>query len=190
MSRSSGHATSTSTLEVPQGYLANSMLVMVDGRSFFQPLYGAVYWDLMTVTAEEIGHIEVLRSPASAVWGANALTGVINIRTKSPRQMEGLRGHLGFGERGTKTAGMIWADSTDRLSYKLSGSYFDRNLGNGTICFRTEARCRQPRSLKTAAPSNRSSTCASTGMAIEAACGRCAVALPVPTASFILLWPL
>ena len=65
------------------GILANSMLVMLDGRSFFQPLYGAVYWDLMTVSAGEIAQIEVLRSPASALWGANALNGVINVRTKS-----------------------------------------------------------------------------------------------------------
>jgi outer membrane receptor protein involved in Fe transport len=108
------------------GILANSMLVMVDGRSFFQPLYGAVYWDLMTMSTEEIGQIEVVRSPASAVWGANALSGVINIRTKSPRQMEGLQGHLGAGERGTRTAGVVWADSNDRFSYKVSGSYFEQ----------------------------------------------------------------
>lgn len=109
------------------GILSNSMLVMVDGRSFVQPFYGAVYWDLMTMTKDEIDQIEVLRSPASALWGANALGGVINVRTKSPRQMEGLRGHLGFGERGTRSAGVTWADSTDRLSYKLSGSYFEQD---------------------------------------------------------------
>ena len=109
------------------GILANSMLVMVDGRSFFQPLYGAVYWDLMTLTKDEISQIEVLRSPASALWGANALAGVVNIRTKSPRQVPGLRGHFGVGERGTKTAGMTWADSNDRMSYKLSGSYFEQD---------------------------------------------------------------
>jgi outer membrane receptor protein involved in Fe transport len=109
------------------GILANSMLAMVDGRSFFQPLYGAVYWDLMTLSKDEISQIEVLRSPGSALWGANALSGVINIRTKSPRQIQGLRGHLAFGEWGTKDVGMTWADSTDRVSYKLSGSYFEQD---------------------------------------------------------------
>jgi outer membrane receptor protein involved in Fe transport len=108
------------------GVLTNSTLVMVDGRSFYQPFYGSVYWDLLTLTKDEIQQIEVLRTPASAVWGANALNGVVNIRTKSPRQMEGLRGHLGFGERSTRTGGLTWADSTDRLSYKLSGSYFEQ----------------------------------------------------------------
>ena len=109
------------------GILSNSMLVMVDGRSFFQPLYGAVYWDLMTVTKDEISQIEVLRSPASAIWGANALNGVVNIRTKSPRQMTGLRGDLAFGERGTKSADMTWADARPTLSYKLSASYFEQD---------------------------------------------------------------
>src|SRR5215471_20934639 len=69
------------------GILSNSMLVLVDGRSFVQPFYGAVYWDLMTTTKDEIAQIEVLRTPASALWGANALNGVVNILTKSPRQM-------------------------------------------------------------------------------------------------------
>jgi iron complex outermembrane receptor protein len=108
------------------GILSNSMLVTVDGRSIFQPLYGAVYWDLMTATKDEIRQIEVLRTPASALWGANALRGVINIRTKSPREMDGLGGHLSIGTRGTKSAGSVWADSSDRLSYKISGSYFEQ----------------------------------------------------------------
>src|SRR6185503_19921228 len=76
------------------GILSNKMLVMVDGRSFFQPIFGAVYWDLLPVAKDEIGEIEVLRTPSSAVWGANALSGVINLRTKSPREMQGFRGQL------------------------------------------------------------------------------------------------
>jgi iron complex outermembrane receptor protein len=109
------------------GILANSMLVMVDGRSFFQPLYGAVYWDLGTVAKDEIDQIEVLRSPNSALWGANALSGVINVRTKSPRQIAGFRGEVSFGERGTKSVNGTWAAATDSISYKLAGSYFEQD---------------------------------------------------------------
>ena len=115
------------TLRNSTGVLANSTLVMVDGRSINQPFYGAVFWDVMTVTNSELSQIEILSSPASAVWGANALSGAINIRTKSPRELKGLRGHLGFGERGTKTTAVTWADATDRLSYKISGSYYEQN---------------------------------------------------------------
>jgi iron complex outermembrane receptor protein len=109
------------------GVLSNSTLVMVDGRAFFQPFYGATYWDLLTISKMEISQIEVLRSPASALWGANALNGVINIRTKSPRQMRGIHGEAALGERGTRAAAVTFADATDRLSYKLSGSYYEQD---------------------------------------------------------------
>src|SRR5690349_14081568 len=79
------------------GVLSNAMLVTVDGRSFNQPFYGATYWDLLTISKDEIADIEVVRTPASAVWGANAMNGVINLRTKSPRDLTGLRGQFGAG---------------------------------------------------------------------------------------------
>ena len=105
------------------GRLANSMLVMVDGRPLNQPFYGAVFWDLMTVDKRELSQIEVVRTPASALWGANALNGAINIRTKSPREMLGLRGYLAGGERDSFSAGATWADAPGRISYKLSAAY-------------------------------------------------------------------
>ena len=108
------------------GVLSNSMLVTVDGRSFNQPFYGATYWDLLTISKDEIGAIEVVRTPASAMWGASALNGVINVRTKSPRELAGLRGQFGGGGRDTLIASATWADATDRLSYKLSGSYYQQ----------------------------------------------------------------
>jgi hypothetical protein len=121
------------------GRLSNSMLVMVDGRPLNQPFYGAVFWDLMTVGKSELSQIEVVRTPASALWGANALNGAINIRTKSPREMLGLRGYLAGGERGSFSAGATWADAAERVSYKLSTSYFrqdawdrDNTLPNGS----------------------------------------------------------
>ena len=109
------------------GILSNSMLVMVDGRSVVQPFYGNVHWDLLPVVKDEVSQIEVMRSPASALWGANALNGVINIRTKSPRQMVGASGDLSFGERGTMAGALTFADARDRFSYKLSGSYFEQD---------------------------------------------------------------
>ena len=109
------------------GILSNSMLVMVDGRSVVQPFYGNVHWDLLPVVKEEVSQIEVMRSPASALWGANALNGVINIRTKSPRQMLGASGDVAFGERGTLAGSLTFADAADRFSYKLSGSYFEQD---------------------------------------------------------------
>jgi len=109
------------------GRLSNSMLVMIDGRPLNQSFYGAVFWDLMTVSKYELAQIEVVRTPASALWGANALSGAINIRTKRPRDMLGLHGYFGAGELGSVSAGVTWADATPALSYKLSASYIQHD---------------------------------------------------------------
>ena len=66
--------------------LANSQLVLLDGRSIYLDFFGLVLWDFVPQSPAEIKQIEVVRGPASAVWGANALTGVVNIITKSPRE--------------------------------------------------------------------------------------------------------
>lgn len=61
---------------------ANKMLVMIDGRSVYNPLFAGVYWDVQNVPLENIDRIEVIRGPAGTLWGANAVNGVINIITK------------------------------------------------------------------------------------------------------------
>ena len=73
--------------------LNNSQLVLVDGRSVYLDFFGLVLWDFVPNPASgDIKQIEVVRGPASVVWGANALTGVINVITKSPARARGLRG--------------------------------------------------------------------------------------------------
>jgi iron complex outermembrane receptor protein len=82
---------STSTLN-------NSQLVLVDGRSVYLDFFGLVLWDFVPNPASgDIKQIEVVRGPASVVWGANALTGVVNVITKSPREHEGFGLTLGAG---------------------------------------------------------------------------------------------
>ena len=66
--------------------LANSQLVLLDGRSIYLDFFGLVLWDFVPADPDEIKQIEVVRGPASVVWGANALTGVVNIITKTPRE--------------------------------------------------------------------------------------------------------
>ena len=63
---------------------ADKLLVMVDGRSIYIDVQGTLFWKLLPVTLPEIKRIEVLKGPASAVWGFNAFDGVVNIITKSP----------------------------------------------------------------------------------------------------------
>ncbi|MEG3637764.1 TonB-dependent receptor plug domain-containing protein [Magnetococcus sp. PR-3] len=79
------------------GQFANKLLVLMDGRSLYNPLYSGVRWDLQTVPLTEIERIEVIRGPGGAVWGANAVNGVINIITRHAQESAGQRVSIGTG---------------------------------------------------------------------------------------------
>ena len=68
---------------------ANKLLVLIDGRTVYSPLFAGVYWDVQDVPLEDIDRIEVIRGPGATVWGANAVNGVINIITKSAKETQG-----------------------------------------------------------------------------------------------------
>ncbi len=71
------------------GVFANMLLALIDGRSIYTPLFGGIYWDVQDVPLEDIDRIEIIRGPGATLWGANAVNGVINIRTKSAAQIQG-----------------------------------------------------------------------------------------------------
>ena len=60
---------------------ANTLQVLVDGRSIYSPVFSGVFWDNVPVMLEDIERIEVIRGPGATMWGANAVNGVINIIT-------------------------------------------------------------------------------------------------------------
>lgn len=99
---------------------ANKLLVMVDGRSIYVDAQGVVRWKMIPVTLPEIKRIEVLKGPASAVYGFNAFDGIINIITKSPEEMKGTTIQFGGGEFGTITSAAIHAGVQGKLGYRLS----------------------------------------------------------------------
>ena len=70
------------TSRAATGTLATGQLALLDGRSLYQDFFGFVMWDFLPVNLNEIKQIEVIRGPASAVWGANALYGVVNVITQ------------------------------------------------------------------------------------------------------------
>ena len=62
--------------------MSNKLLVLIDGRSVYTPLFAGVYWDMQDVLPENIERIEVISGPGGTLWGANAVNGVINIITR------------------------------------------------------------------------------------------------------------
>lgn len=68
---------------------ANKLLVLIDGRSVYTPLYSGVYWDVQDTPLQDIERIEVIRGPGATLWGANAVNGVINIITKNAKDTQG-----------------------------------------------------------------------------------------------------
>jgi iron complex outermembrane recepter protein len=103
--------------------VANKMLVLVDGRSIYVDAQGAMYWKMIPVALPEIKQIEVLKGPASSVYGFNAFDGVINIITKSPEEMKGTTLQFGGGEFGTISSAAVHADKIGKFGYRLSAGH-------------------------------------------------------------------
>src|SRR5207237_6043474 len=81
--------------------VANKVLVLVDGRSVYQDFLGTTLWPLLDVAVQDIARIEVIRGPGSALYGANAYAGVVNIITKTGDEVNGGRALLQTGNYGT-----------------------------------------------------------------------------------------
>lgn len=142
------------------GRFANTLQVLVDGRSIYSPFFSGVMWEHDPVALEDIERIEVIRGPGAAMWGANAVNGVINIITKhSAAQTGGMLaptvGSNGFGQLYGRYGHRVddntsWKlsfqgrhiapstqfasreESADRLQNGQINFRFDRNLGGGS----------------------------------------------------------
>ena len=109
------------------GRFANKQLVLIDGRSVYEPMFAGVLWDAQDVLLEDLDRIEVIRGPGATLWGANAVNGVINVTTKSARDTQGLyfSGGAGTHERGFGMARYGFAVD-DHSWMRVWGKWFDR----------------------------------------------------------------
>lgn len=106
---------------------ADKMLVLIDGRSVYTPLYAGVYWDVQDTMLEDLDRIEVISGPGATQWGSNAVNGVINITTKSAKDTQG---GLLVGGDGTEVRhseeGRYGGMLAPNVYYRVYAKYFDR----------------------------------------------------------------
>ena len=105
---------------------ANSLLVLVDGRTIYSPTFGGVFWETSGIPMEEIERIEVIRGPGGTTWGANAVNGVINVITKSSKDTQGVMLSAGGG---TEKNALSYA----RYGFQLGKNTWGRIYGNYTL---------------------------------------------------------
>jgi iron complex outermembrane recepter protein len=102
---------------------ASKLLVLIDGRTVYTPLYAGVAWPLRQVMLEDVDRIEVIRGPGAAIWGANAVNGVINVVTRSSQDTQGTFLSAGGGDVLQGTVEARYGGQINRnLSYRVSGS--------------------------------------------------------------------
>jgi len=111
--------------------LSNKMLVLIDGRTVYTPLFSGVLWDLQDVMLEDLERIEVISGPGATLWGANAVNGVISISSKNAKDTQGLlvEGGGGTNPRGFGAVRYGGAFSP-KIHFRLYGKYGNRE---GTV---------------------------------------------------------
>src|SRR5213594_3345929 len=114
---------------------ANKLLVLIDGRTVYTPLFSGVFWDMQDTMIEDIERIEIISGPGGTLWGSNAVNGVINIITRQSQDTKGALVSLGEGteERGAgvRYGAKLGEDATFRIYGK--GFYRDNTVrGDGT----------------------------------------------------------
>jgi iron complex outermembrane recepter protein len=113
---------------------ANKLLVLIDGRAVYTPLFSGVFWDAQDVMLEDVDRIEVISGPGATLWGANAVNGVINVITRAARDTQGGLAAGGSGNLESTGAFRYGGQTGDDGHYRVYGKGFRRDntqLANG-----------------------------------------------------------
>lgn len=104
----------------------NKLLVLIDGRTVYTPLFAGVFWDAQDVLLEDIERIEVISGPGGTLWGSNAVNGIINIITRNARDTQGTLITGGGGTRDRVLAGLRHGGTiADGVYYRVYAKYSD-----------------------------------------------------------------
>ena len=117
------------------GLASNKTLVMVDGRSIYNPAFSTVLWDTEDLLIDDIDRIEVVRGPGAAMWGANAVNGVINIITKPSSATRGVLARVSTGTFETASASLRYGGALGRTTYRVfaqGADHGDSTMPSGT----------------------------------------------------------
>ncbi|PYT54926.1 MAG: hypothetical protein DMG46_21055, partial [Acidobacteria bacterium] len=108
------------------GRFDNKLLVLIDGRSVYTPLFSGVYWNVQDVMLEDVDRIEVIRGPGATLWGANAVDGVINVITKKAKATQSAVVTAGAGTEERAAGGVRYGSKLgDNTYYRAYTKYFD-----------------------------------------------------------------
>lgn len=106
---------------------ANKLLVLIDGRTVYTPLFSGVFWDAQDVVLEDIDRIEVISGPGATLWGANAVNGVINVITKPAANTQGALASVG-GSKNEKNGSVRYGGALDNGGhFRVYGKYADHD---------------------------------------------------------------
>ncbi len=107
---------------------ANKLLVLIDGRSVYSPLFSGVFWEAQDMFLEDLDHIEVIRGPGATLWGANAVNGIINVISKNVRETQGGLLVTGIGTDEKQFAHFRYGGQIGKhVYYRMYGKYFKRD---------------------------------------------------------------
>jgi len=107
-----------------EGRLSKSVLVLIDGRSVYTPLFAGVYWEVQDTLLSDIDRIEVIRGPGGTIWGSNAVNGVINIITKSAKLTHGIKVLAGGGDVDQGFGSIRYGAGGKNFGYRVYGKWF------------------------------------------------------------------
>ncbi|UGQ48325.1 TonB-dependent receptor plug domain-containing protein [Massilia endophytica] len=103
----------------------NKLLVLIDGRSVYSPLFSGVFWDAQSVMLDDIERIEVISGPGGTLWGTNAVNGVINVITRSASGTQGGLAAAGAGNLRADAAFRYGGKTSSDISYRVYGMHFN-----------------------------------------------------------------
>ena len=110
------------------GHFVDKLLVLIDGRSVYTPLFSGVFWEVQDLVLEDVERIEVIRGPGATLWGANAVNGIINVMTRQARETQGGLVEVGTGSNERAFGTLRYGGRVGRgAHYRVYAKFFERD---------------------------------------------------------------